>query len=169
MSNKRNRFEKLNKEYSYHFGITVKNFINITLTASGADYYLNLSVMAIDFRHVFRALNFAQRLINNLDALVQFTLADHQGRGEANDRLVGRLGQQTVLLQRYAHVPGSARVFGVHLNRAEQATTAHRLDEREFFLELAQHAQQLVAHQFSALDQLLLLDHFQGCNAHSRS
>jgi hypothetical protein len=124
--------------------------------------------MAVDLGHVLRALDLAQRLINNLNALVQLALSDHQRRGETNDRLVSRLGQQTVLLQRNAHVPSSTRVFRVHVDRAEQTTTAHGLDERELFLELAQHAHQLVAHLFSMLDELLLLDHLQGCNAHSR-
>lgn len=127
-----------------------------------------LSVVAVDLGHVLRALDLAQRLINNLNALVHLALSDHQRRGETDDRLVSGLGQQTVLLERNAHVPSSARVFGVHFNGAEQTAAAHRLDERELFLELAQHAHQLVAHLFSLLDELLLLDHLQGCNAHSR-
>jgi len=44
--------------------------------------------------------------LNNVTTLLRLALGDDEGRGKADDVAVGGLGQQAVVSQLQAHVPG---------------------------------------------------------------
>ena len=59
-----------------------------------------------------------ESLSNNVQTLAELLLGNNHGRSEADNVAVGRLGQETLALEKHAQVPGSAAVGGRLVNDA---------------------------------------------------
>ena len=69
-------------------------------------------------------------LLDNLDGFHKLFLGDAQGGSEADDVVVGRLGQQAVVTQLEADVPCRLALDGLGNDGVQQAAAAHLDDKR---------------------------------------
>ena len=100
------------------------------------------------------------RLGDDGDAVFELRFGHDQGRGESNDVAVGGLGEQAVVLQGHAQIPGRAAVGRVvDENRIQQTFAAYAFDEGQVANSGLQALPKLLTPRPRILHQSFLLHH----------
>lgn len=110
-----------------------------------------------------------QGLLDDADTVHELGLGDAQRRGEADDVLVGGLGEETLVLEQEAQLPGSAAVGLALVNDNGVQQTAATGKGEGGVLDLGDGGAELLTEDGGLLDKVLLLDDLEGSDGDSAS
>lgn len=110
-----------------------------------------------------------QALLDDADTVHELGLGDAQRRGEADDVLVGGLGEETLALEQEAELPGSTAVGLALVNDNGVQKTAATGKGEGGVLDLGEGSAELLTENSRLLDKVLLLDDLEGSNGDGAS
>ena len=114
---------------------------------------------------IYKSFKRGDGLLDDFDGFAKLGLSDDQGRGEANDVLMGGLGQQAEVAHLEAHIPSLFAIFWLNDDGVQQAFTTHLLDHRA--LNLADLLAEDLTETFGVLHQMFFLDNLKGGDGHA--